>query len=262
MGIVSQFSIATQSYGRALRLFGSGKISWYLFVPILLNVALLGLVVWFSIVAGAGIVDWVYDFFGIEQTDWTGVVAFLLGWTIRLLIFLVYFAIYKYLILVLLSPFLSLLSEAVDTLETGREFRFSWSQLARDVWRAVLINLQNFIVEMLLTFLLSLLAFVPFVGLLSPFVILLVQSYFFGFALMDYSPERYRFPSRVTRSWMRKNMWTVSGVGLAFYGCFLIPFVGWVIAPVWATVAGTLAFLKVEKEKPANSSFLLFYRQD
>ena len=231
-------------------------------MPILLNAALLGLVIWFSIVAGQGIVDWAYGLFGMEQTEWTGVLAFLLGWTIRLLIFLVYFTIYKYLILVLLSPFLSLLSEAVDTIETGRVFKFSWPQLARDMWRAVLINLKNFLFEIMLTFLLSMLVFVPFVGLISPFVILLVQSYFFGFALMDYSPERYRFPSRITRQWMRKNLWTVTGVGLAFYGCFLIPFVGWVIAPVWATVAGTLAFLKIENSKPENTSFLLFYRQN
>ncbi|MDZ7847649.1 MAG: EI24 domain-containing protein [Owenweeksia sp.] len=138
----------------------------------------------------------------------------------------------------------------------GCEFPFLWTQLMRDLWRAIIINLRNFILEVLATLALGVLAFVPVVGLLSPLVMLLVQSYFFGFALMDYNAERHRMNRRSTQRWMRAHFWTVVGIGLIFHFAFLIPLAGWILAPIWGTAAGTLSFLNLAK-KSKSSDWIL-----
>ncbi len=246
----NQISVATNSVGRAISLFRNPKVSRYFLLPLVINALLLALVVWGSVVLGSFLVDNTLAYLGIDEGSWTGILAMIMAFIIRILVYLVYFIVYKYLILIVLSPFLSLLSEAVDHLESGKEFPFSWSQLAKDMGRSIVINLRNFCYEMLLTLLLSLVAFIPLVGLVSPFVIIGVQAYFFGYAMMDYNAERYRFKSKDTNKWMRHHKWTVMAVGLIFYGSFLVPFIGWVVAPILGTAVGTLAFLKLEKEHP------------
>ena len=149
-------------------------------------------------------------------------------------------------VLIVISPFMAFLSEKVEHEVNGRDFPFSWGQLGRDVLRAISINIRNFIFEMGATLLFSVLAFIPVIGLVSPFAIILVQSYFFGFAMMDYNAERYRMKMRTTQTWMQNHFWGVAAIGSLFYLSFLIPVFGWIFAPVWGTIAGTLTFLKLE----------------
>lgn len=148
-------------------------------------------------------------------------------------------SLFKYATLILLSPFLSFLSEKVEQEELGLETPFSLAQVFSDIIRALRINLWNFLKEMGLTIILSLLAFIPLIGLLAPFLILMVQSYFLGYGLMDYNAERWRYNFGETEQWMRKNWGAVLTVGLFFYGLFLIPFLGWIFAPAWSVIAGT-----------------------
>lgn len=219
-------------------------------MPVILNILLLGLCLWAAFAFGGFASDWLLSIipgWSWAQNEWVQTV---LNWIIRILVLLLYFSVYKYLVLILLSPFLAFLSERVEKEETAKEYPFSLNQLLRDMGRALVINLRNFLFEIIATLLLSLLAFVPVVGLIAPFIILLVQSYFFGFALMDYNAERHRFSWRATERWMGRHYAGVIGVGLVFHFTFLIPLIGWVMAPVWGTVAGTLAFLSLRKSQP------------
>lgn len=253
MGIVSQLSSAINSYGRALELFPKKGIRHYLVFPVLANLLLLVLVIWASISYGGWVVEWALGYLQLPQNTWVEFLSIVLGIVVRVVIFLLYFIFYKYLVLILISPFLAFLSERVEKETTGREFPFSWSQLWRDVLRAAAINFRNFLFEILATLALGVLAFVPLVGLLSPVAILTVQSYFFGFALMDYNAERHRMGRRETERWMRRHFWAVAGHGLVFHALFLIPVLGWAIAPVWATMAGTLSFLQLKNPDPQSS---------
>ena len=118
--------------------------------------------------------------------------------------------------------------------------------------RAAVINFRNFTLELIATIVFGIFTFVPIGGFVSPVALLLVQSYFFGFALMDFNAERHRFDRRSTELWMRRHFWSVSGVGVIFHFVFLIPVIGWFLAPVWSTVAGTLVWLRLEKGSDWN----------
>ncbi len=256
MGILKQVGIAVNSYGRALSLLPRKGIRRYLLYPLLINLVLLVILIWFGFHFGGTINAWLLaQIPGWENIEWQWL-QLLLQLMMQVLLLLLYFIFYKYLVLIVLSPLLAFLSEKVDAIESGREFPFCWNQLWHDIGRALLINLRNFLFEIMATVALGLLGFIPIVGLIAPLAVILVQSYFFGFALMDYNAERHRLNRATTESWMRRHYAGVSAVGLVFHLLFIIPFIGWVIAPVLGTVAASLAYLEMERvEEKSVTSF-------
>lgn len=240
-----QFFSALGSFGQAIPFLRKKGFKRYLALPIIINILLLSFAIWASIEYGASLTDYLLGLFGLEEGSWAKYAGWIVSFIIRFIILMIYFALFRYILLILLSPFLSFLSEKVDKHENGGDFPFSLKQLGNDIIRAIRINSRNLFIELLLTLLFGLVTFIPVVGLLSPFAILAVQSYFFGFAMMDYNAERYKWDRRSTSNWMKKNKASVTGVGLAFHLCFLIPVLGWIVAPVLATIAGTLTFLRL-----------------
>ena len=249
----SQFFLALGSFGQAFPFLSKKGFKRYLALPIIINLGLLILAVWVSIEYGSSFTDYFLNLIGLESGSWAKYAGWLVSFIIRFIILMVYFSLFRYILLILLSPFLSFLSEKVDKYENGGDFPFSFKQLGNDIVRSIRINLRNLFLELLLTLVFGLMTFIPLIGLLSPFAILAVQSYFFGFAMMDYNAERYKWDRKSTAKWMKKNYASVAGIGLAFHLCFLIPVLGWIVAPVLATIAGTLTFLRLNPvEKRSN----------
>jgi CysZ protein len=218
----------------------------YLVLPILVYSGLLMGLIWLMLNNINRWLNLVLGLFGYQLGE---LESYSIVLVIILQIIMIFFmgSLFKYATLILLSPFLSFLSEKVEKDELGIETPFSLAQMFNDIIRALRINLLNFIKEMALTIVLSILAFIPLVGIVSPFLILLVQSYFLGYGLMDYNAERWRYSFADTEKWMRKNRAVVTTVGLFFYGLFLIPILGWILAPAWSVIAGTKVALRLGK---------------
>lgn len=218
----------------------------YLVLPILVYTGLLMGLIWLMLNNINRWLNLVLGLFGYQLGE---LESYSIVLVIILQIIMIFFmgSLFKYATLILLSPFLSFLSEKVEKDELGIETPFSLAQMFNDIIRAVRINFLNFIKEMALTIVLSILAFIPLVGIVSPFLILIVQSYFLGYGLMDYNAERWRYSFADTEKWMRKNRAAVATVGLFFYGLFLIPILGWILAPAWSVIAGTKVALRLGK---------------
>lgn len=245
--MISRLSAPAEAYGRALSYLVKPGYARYMLIPVLANMLLLAGILTLAVYYAPALVDYLINLLRIDPDTWLDYLSLLLVVVITGMVILAYLLIYKYLVLTLISPFLSLLSEKLEQEKTGREFPFSWSQLLRDLLRAAVINFRNFTFELIATLVFAILTFIPLVGLLSPVALLVVQSYFFGFALMDFNAERHKLDRRSTESWMRRNFWSVGGVGLIFHFIFLIPVIGWILAPVWSTLAGTLVWLELEE---------------
>jgi len=237
--------ISIGAYAQAFpKLFKKGYRR-YLALPILVYSALLVALIWLMINNVNRWLNLVLGLFGYELGELQSYsIILVIIFQIIMLFFMG--SLFKYATLILLSPFLSFLSEKVEQEELGIETLFSFAQVLTDIIRALQINLLNFLKEMALTLVLAIFAFIPFLGLLSPLLILLVQAYFLGYGLMDYNAERWRFSFRDTEKWMRKNRAAVISVGLLFYGLFLIPIFGWIFAPAWSVIAGTKVALHLK----------------
>jgi CysZ protein len=164
----------------------------------------------------------------------------------------------KYIVLALMSPVMSLLSERTDEILTNTKYSFDGKQLVRDVARGIVLAVRNFLLETALGIgiwvaTMYLTIFTGFVGgLFIPFVALLsfgISSYFYGFATMDYTNERKRMGVQESITVVRNNKGIAVGNGTIFNLLMLLPFLGATVATITCTVAATLALHQNEHSK-------------
>lgn len=153
---------------------------------------------------------------------------------------------YKYVILILFSPILSHLSETVEKrIYNQPPPPFSFKALIRDFLRSLILNLRNMLLTIIFTFFFWLLVFIPIVGaVISPILIILLQAFYDGFGLVDFTLERKRYSIRESIRFSRLNRARIIGIGLGFMLMLLIPIIGWFAAPTYGTIAATLAALE------------------
>jgi CysZ protein len=182
----------------------------------------------------------------IEQSwlNWLIVIAQIF---IYIILFFFYFSLFKYVFLIIGSPLFAYLSEKTESIIEGKEFPFSFSQFLLDVVRGVKIALRNLLWQSVYLLSLLILSFVPLVGLISPLLALLVECYYLGFSMLDYSSERHKLNTAQSIHLIGKHKGLAIGNGLVFYAMHLIPILGWLLAPCYAVIAATLSIHSAEK---------------
>ncbi len=167
-----------------------------------------------------------------------------------LLVLLPMMFLFKYLVIIVNGPLMSPLSERVEKIVYGTIGgpKFSIKQLGYGIFRGINFNIRLIVGELLITILIYILT-LP-VAFLSPFVLLLVQSYFAGRGNMDYAMERY-YKIKNSLEFSRRQKGVAVGNGLPFVLLLYIPVIGFMLAPPLSTIAVTLETLKKIKS-PKN----------
>jgi CysZ protein len=164
---------------------------------------------------------------------------------------------YKQVVLIFLSPILSYLSEVTEKAVYSQPSPdLNFKDLIKDLVRGIVINVRNLFFMIILMIPAWMLVIIPLVGaVISPVLMFLIQFYFDGFSLMDYTLERKRYSVKESIRFARNNRPRVIGVGMGFMLMFIIPLVGWFTAPAYGTVAATLAALeKIEETSSASDT--------
>ncbi len=167
----------------------------------------------------------------------------------RLVLIFFYFSLFKYLFLIIGSPLFAYLSEKTESIMSGREFPFSFQQLLHDMYRGVKLAVRNTLWQAVFTITILLITFIPFIGWASPMVMLFVECYYYGFAMLDYSCERNKLSSADSIEYIGRHKGLAIGNGMIFYLMHLVPVIGWIFAPAYAVVAATIS-LHDQIEKP------------
>ena len=237
--IVRDFRDGIESYGRAWAFIKDQNLWLYMVIPGLLSL-IFGITAFLLAWRSAGpIEDWI-----IEKYPWdfgADALAAIAGYIGYFLMALVAYLSYKYVILVLVAPFMSPLSETVEEAITGDNsgVQFSLSRTIREIWRGLRVSLRNLTREIMLTIILLILGLIPVVGIISGPAILLVQAYFAGFGNMDYTLERH-FGVKDSAGFVRDYKGLAIANGGIFMLILMVPVVGLFVAPSLATVAGAL----------------------
>jgi len=144
----------------------------------------------------------------------------------------------RYIMLMVLSPLLAIVSERVEKKLTGNVYKLNLKQLMKDVTRAIFIASRNLIYEigtLIVLYTAIYLSFrliglksakVPFLDTIyiSDLVYLITASivafYFYGFSFMDYVMERKRFKIKESVKFVRKH----KGVAIALGSLFVCLF--------------------------------------
>ena len=231
------------SIKRSLTLLFQGHFLLYfipgLFLALLFFIFSQGLSLVGSSFGFLGSIPWVGQYIGAAVNT-------TFGWIYGLSIF-----IYQFTILLLYSPFNTLLSQKLEAKETGKELIYDWVQIFKDILRLIGIVFIGGFLYLGAYLIWTIFAWILGISILSPFVSLVLVGFFTGFNSYDYSLERHKVG--VIESWgyaFRHPLHMVL-TGLLFTFLIFIPIIGVVLAPVLMTMVGTLNYLRI-KERSKN----------
>ncbi|RME96844.1 MAG: coproporphyrinogen III oxidase [Bacteroidetes bacterium] len=153
--------------------------------------------------------------------------------------------IFRYIIMALASPFMSLLSERLEQKLYPDRPPTPWrfSKMWYDLVRGIRIALRNVLREVFFTLLLLLLGLIiPPLSVVVPILIILLQAYYAGFGNFDYTLER-RFAVRDSVRFVKAHRLYAVGNGLVFV-FLLMTVIGFLFALPLGTAAGTVVVLE------------------
>ena len=115
------------------------------------------------------------------------------------------------------------------------------NQLLSDIWRAIRLALRNTLWQTVYIISILLLSLIPVVGWISPLIAFLVECYYYGFSMLDYSTERHKLSPSQSIAFISNRKGLAIGNGMVFFLMHLVPILGWVLAPAYAVIAATLS---------------------
>ena len=247
--------IAIQSYLEAHRFIVKHRLWKWIFIPGILYAILFGVGIYFFWISSGQAIDYFLSVTGVKnwmytlEGSWLKFL-FIFGQVIlQLVLLLFYFSLFKYLFLIIGSPLFAYLSEKTEAIMEGRDFPVSFVQLLKDIVRGIKLALRNTLWQTIYTLSILILSFIPFAGWFTPLIALIIECYFLGFAMLDYSCERNKLSPAQSIEFIGKHKGLAIGNGIVFYLMHMIIFVGWVFAPSYAVIAATISFYKTKPAK-------------
>lgn len=234
-----------KAYGGTFRLISKLGLWKYFGVPIIISIvsaALIGLLAWGLSGSIGGLIAkiWFWEW-GAETfrkiSDFLGAITII---TIGLIA-------YKHIILALSAPFMSPVSEKIETHLLGETHKHRNTTNASQLWRGVRINIRNLVLELLFTIPLLILSFIPGLNIFTSILIFLIQAYYAGFGNMDYTLERH-FTYDESTKFVRNNSGVAIGNGMVFMAMLFIPVVGIILVLPLSVTASTIETLRLLKE--------------
>ena len=231
MRIVKDIRLGLRSYRDSVYFVIEHKMWPYFIVPLVL----FGGIIYLGFQMEAGEIE------AKESLKGAGFFYTIWGWMKMAFYFVMsylFLQLTRYVMLMVLSPLLAIVSERVEKKLTGNVYKFNFKQLMKDVKRAILIATRNIVYEIVIIIGLYTAIYISFwtfgfSSLKVPFsdsmyisdllylvLASLVAFYFYGFSFMDYVMERRRFTIKESIKYVRKH----KGVAVALGSLFVFLF--------------------------------------
>ena len=248
--------IAIQAYFQAHRFIIKHKLWRWILIPGILYTTLFMVGMYFFSQTSSNFIEWIILETGLKQwlekinSSFLGFLFTMGSLLLWLILMLFYFSLFKYLFLIIGSPIFAFLSEKTEAIIEGREFPFSFAQFLNDIKRGVRLAARNSLWQTVYVLSILFLSLIPIIGWLTPILAILVECYYYGFSMLDYSMERHKKSPAESIFFIGSHKGLAVGNGLVFYFMHLLPFVGWILAPAYSVVAATLSIYPLKpKEK-------------
>ena len=239
--------IAIQAYFQAHRFIKKHKLWKWILIPGIIYTTLFIIGMYLFGQTSSNFIEWIAIKTGL-QTWLNTVNSSLLGFLFTmgslllwLILMLFYFSLFKYIFLIIGSPLFAYLSEKTEAIIEGKNLPFSFMQLLKDIKRGIIIALRNSLWQTVYTLSILLLSLIPLAGWLTPILAILVECYYYGFSMLDYSMERHKKTAAESIYFIGAHKGLAIGNGLVFYLMHLVPLIGWILAPAYSVVAATLS---------------------
>lgn len=246
--LLKEIVIAVQAWGEARHFIQKNKIFKWIIGPGIIYTLLFIAGMFFFWQSSDSVISWVSSKLGIEswlqkeRSEWLSFLFVMTGMMLRLILVLFYFSFFKYLILIIGSPVFAYLSEKTEAIIEGKEHSFNWPELKKDCVRSIKLALRNCGWQSVYLIALILLSLVPVIGWITPIIALLMECYYFGFSMLDYSFARINFTPSQSIAFTGRHRGLAIGNGLLFYIMHIVI----ILAPAYAIIAATLSVHKVK----------------
>ena len=243
--MLKEIVIAIQAYRKAHQFIGKHNLWKWILIPGFFYMIMFR--IYFFWISADRAVSHLSQIIGIDRwlhRQHSAALSFLFmmgGIMVRLTMIFFYFSLFKYLFLIIGSPVFAYLSEKTESIIEGKEFVFQYEQLFKDILRGVRLAFRNCLWQTVYTVSILILSFIPLVGWITPVISSMVECYYYGFSMLDYSCERHGLSPAASIVYIGKRRGLAVGNGLVFYLMHFVPFAGWVLAPSYALVAATIS---------------------
>jgi CysZ protein len=257
--LLKEIIVAIQGYYKAYYFIREHKLWKWIIIPGIIYSILFIISIYFFGVTANSFIEWLSLKTGLKtwlDKNGTGLLGFLFAfagvmlWLIQILF---YFSLFKYIWLILGSPVFAYLSEKTASIIECKEFSFNTKQFIKDIFRGIKIAIRNCLWQSVYMISIILLSLIPVVGWLTPLLALLVEFYYYGSSMLDYTLERKKISASESIYFVANHKGLAVGNGFMFYLIQVIPILGWVLAPACAVVAGTLSLHDVPEQLPVKA---------
>lgn len=262
MRFIQNLLVGWRAYIKAFRFILDHKLYWYVLIPavLMLGIYQIGFMIEMNKPEA-------------RAENMNQIIWYLIRLLVEISISILLMRFAKYLVVILLSPLISHLSQKVEYLITGNRYTFSLRQLMHDVRRGFRIAIRNIMWEYFFFLIVYLVAWLGWKEAKeSPlfYMIFVIGFYYYGFSFLDYVNERLQLNVEQSIQFARKNRGLALSIGAVYsimiwvpvelkalfdwstFGAdpfqflynFLINFILWIcaaFAPIWSIVAATIA---------------------
>lgn len=255
--MLKEIIIAIQSYYAAHKFITQHKLWKWIMIPGIIYALLFVAGIYFFWISSNTAVDFILHQSGIKawlesmEQGWLNFFVIVGHIIIFMVLLFFYFSLFKFLFLIIGSPVFAYLSEKTESIIENKDYPFSFVQLLKDIFRAIQIALRNILWQTVYVLSIFILAFIPIIGWVAPLIAVMVECYYFGFSMLDYSSERNKLSAAESIRFIGNHKGLAIGNGLVFFIMHFIPLIGWVLAPSYAVIAATLSLKNKNFVSPA-----------
>lgn len=251
--MLKEIVIAIQAYFQAHQFIQKNKLWKWILIPGIIYSLFFVISIYYFGQSATQVIEWLSLKIGLKnwvqhlQSSVIGFLFVLGGSILWLILMFFYFSLFKYIWLIIGSPVFAFLSEKTQSIIDGKDYPFSFSQFLKDIKRGIQVAIRNTLWQTVYTITIVLLSLIPLFGWVTPLVALLVECYYYGFSMLDYSMERNKQSMQESITFIGNHKGLAIGNGIVFYMMHLIPIVGWILAPAYSVVAATLSINSIDK---------------
>lgn len=222
MNFIRHFVIGMKGFWKALKFIKTHRLYWYLPIP-----ASLMLLIYYL---GSRFTSWNSGLTlekGYEMcSNMNDTIWFLLEMLLSITIGLILMKFAKYIVVVILSPLLSIISQIVEKKLTSNVYPFSLHQTLHDIKRGVRVAMRNVMWEYIFFLIIIIVSAIGWDDVSqSPifYLTFLFGFFYYGFSFIDYVNERRRLDIDQSIHFIRKHKGLAIAIGSVYSLFILVP---------------------------------------
>lgn len=236
--MIAEIAIGTQALARGIRLLNRPGVRIYVIIPLLINLALFGALLWYGYSlftpAVAWLMSWVPDF--LDFIEWLFWLVF--GGLAALIVFFAFTPVAN----VIAAPFNALMSEKIEEILTGKPVA-SDTGFLRMAIDAILSQLGKLLYIMLWALGLFLFSLIPVINIIAPVLWVVFGSWLLSLEYFDYPMGNHDIVFDEQKRQLRERRGIALGFGGAVMLMTSIPVINFIAMPV-AVAGATLLYVE------------------